>query len=574
MKRIKEMIYIVPVCVVSLAVIVGAKNNIPQFPDIIFPREVVTENATKQEVADSSRKTDAEKERVTEVVKAANVKYGGSNKWSDGEYTGKGTGFGGEIEVKLTIREGKIANIVITKHDGETPEYFEKAKSIMSQIIKAQTPDVDVVSGATYTSNGIKAAVMQALYKAEGKEDIEEKTSSEKNTNNTDDGKQNKNNDKTSGIPADGTYEGSAVCEQFLYTINLKVKFKKGKAVSISGLKITDNYDDANEYYWKKAWRPTIKKILKKQTGDVDVVSGATYSSNAIISAYADAYKKAVSANSGKKSKQEETTKEKETGNIIEDEAYTEPTGVAKDGVYHVSAECEPDTLKAFEKYVMSGDVTFKDGKLISMDNFTSTDETNRSYYIRAAEGGKNVTGVVNQLITNQSVKGINAVTGATCSSKTIVSLYLQALMLATGESQTEAVEVIEVTKSQEVTTKQSTENPEETINPLLIKDGTYTVTVKVVADEWEEFMDYDMTADVSFEGGKLIKIENIEISDSINIGYCNMAANGIGSKQGIINQLIEKQSSNVDIVSGATCSSNAFINLYEEALKKAMENE
>ena len=49
---------------------------------------------------------------------------------------------------------------------GETPAYFSNAQGVISQILSSQSPNVDAVSGATYSSNGIIQAVQSALSQA------------------------------------------------------------------------------------------------------------------------------------------------------------------------------------------------------------------------------------------------------------------------------------------------------------------------------------------------------------------------------------------------------------------------
>jgi uncharacterized protein with FMN-binding domain len=61
------------------------------------------------------------------------------------------------------VSGGKIADITITSHQ-EDAEYFNKAKSsIINQIISSQSLEVQAVSGATRSSNGIINAVANAL---------------------------------------------------------------------------------------------------------------------------------------------------------------------------------------------------------------------------------------------------------------------------------------------------------------------------------------------------------------------------------------------------------------------------
>jgi len=82
---------------------------------------------------------------------------------ADGTYKGTGEGFRGETTVEVTVSKGSITDIQIisTKDDNK---YISKASSqVLSNIISAQSVDVDTVSGATYSSNGIMGAVANAL---------------------------------------------------------------------------------------------------------------------------------------------------------------------------------------------------------------------------------------------------------------------------------------------------------------------------------------------------------------------------------------------------------------------------
>ena len=84
----------------------------------------------------------------------------------DGTYTGSGTGFGGTITVQVTVSNHKIASINILNASSETASYFANAQGVVSRIISSQSPNVDAVSGATYSSNGIITAVQNALSQA------------------------------------------------------------------------------------------------------------------------------------------------------------------------------------------------------------------------------------------------------------------------------------------------------------------------------------------------------------------------------------------------------------------------
>ncbi len=81
----------------------------------------------------------------------------------DGTYTGVGTGFADDIEVEVTVSGGEITDIEIISHD-DTPDYFDQAAAEMpGRIIEAQSHDVEMVSGATASAEGIVEAVADAL---------------------------------------------------------------------------------------------------------------------------------------------------------------------------------------------------------------------------------------------------------------------------------------------------------------------------------------------------------------------------------------------------------------------------
>lgn len=88
----------------------------------------------------------------------------------DGTYYGRAFGYNGSeyIYVTIVIENDVITSIVVTSH-GESEKQFDDAyTTIIDRIIQAQgTTEVDTVSGATFTSNGILAAVQVALEKAE-----------------------------------------------------------------------------------------------------------------------------------------------------------------------------------------------------------------------------------------------------------------------------------------------------------------------------------------------------------------------------------------------------------------------
>lgn len=84
----------------------------------------------------------------------------------DGTYEGTGLGFGDDITVQVTIKDGRMTDITVLKHDGEDRPYYNQSLAMLDEMLSAQSADVDIVSGATLTCEGLRDAVADALGKA------------------------------------------------------------------------------------------------------------------------------------------------------------------------------------------------------------------------------------------------------------------------------------------------------------------------------------------------------------------------------------------------------------------------
>lgn len=88
-----------------------------------------------------------------------------ASKYKDGNYTGSAAGYNGDVTVSLTVKGDKITALSVVSHSDDDL-YMEDAKGVVSKILSAQSADVDSVSGATFSSEGIKNAVKAALQQA------------------------------------------------------------------------------------------------------------------------------------------------------------------------------------------------------------------------------------------------------------------------------------------------------------------------------------------------------------------------------------------------------------------------
>lgn len=109
----------------------------------------------------SSSSTTASNENSNTSSSSSNEKT-----YKDGTYTGVGNGFRPNLKVSVTVKNRKIANIEMLSNE-ETPRFFDAAsQTVPQEIIAAQSTNVDAVSGATRSSNGIMEAVQNALTNA------------------------------------------------------------------------------------------------------------------------------------------------------------------------------------------------------------------------------------------------------------------------------------------------------------------------------------------------------------------------------------------------------------------------
>lgn len=588
LEQVKPFVFILPSVLVAAFSVGGflvgsdiaAKNSLLQKEQ---GSGVVNEAQAQTQDAAAGDNTVDEKP-VQKVIK---VNTGGLK---NGTFSGSAQGYGGTVSVKVTVYGGKIKSIRIVSHSGETPAFFNKAKAVVTKILASQSVDVDTVSGATYSSNGIRNAVADALSKAGDKNAKTSKTVTKKTTAAT--VSRVKKTKAKSGKPADGVFEGSSVCEKFGYTVSLKAKFKDGKPAAVYDMKMLNNNDSSNNAYMSKAWRGMVKRIISGNAGanasDIDSVSGATYSSNAILNAYLDAYNKAVAKADGTKLKatpKPSAMPSKKPAAVKVPKPDKVPAGDIADGKYRVSAVCEPDEDEDFEKYTISASFTFSKGRCTNISNFSSTAESNKIYYMKAANGSGGTTGIVTQILKKQSADGISAVSGATCSSKTIVELYIKALEKAAkkaGSTKTPAPSESPIPENTPVPadtespapteTPDITPSPEPTPQPSLIplRSGTYNETVTVYPDESNQFREYTLTADVLFNDNHFCGFDNVTLSDETNRFYYNKSVNGTKKKPGLISQINAKQNDELDAVSGATCTSNALIELFSKAWNEA----
>ena len=81
----------------------------------------------------------------------------------DGVFTGTAQGYGGPVTTQVTVKDGYIDAVQVVDAPNEDGPYLEQAVKLIDDMIAKQTPNVDTVSGATFSSAGIINGTVQAL---------------------------------------------------------------------------------------------------------------------------------------------------------------------------------------------------------------------------------------------------------------------------------------------------------------------------------------------------------------------------------------------------------------------------
>ena len=116
-------------------------------------------------VLDAREKNEEIAKLKAQVTETQSAESNDSNQ-KDGTYQGETEGFGGTVAVEVKVEKGKITAIEIVSAQKEDGAYLSMAEDIIPKIIEAQSAEVDTISGATFSSTGIKNASQEALEKA------------------------------------------------------------------------------------------------------------------------------------------------------------------------------------------------------------------------------------------------------------------------------------------------------------------------------------------------------------------------------------------------------------------------
>ena len=514
--------------------------------------------------------------------------------YKDGTYQGSGTGFGGTITVQVTVSGGKITAVDILSASGETGSYFASAQGVVSKVLSSQSPNVDAVSGATYSSNGIIQAVQNALSQA-GNSDSATPAATPTPTPTPKPAKKPKKD--TSVSYKDGVYEGQA--EGFDGIVTVKVTIKNGKIK-----KISNTNTDTPEFF-NKAWKTIKSNVISRQsTSEIDTVSGATFSSNGILGALSQALSRADQSGTTD-SKEEDITP---TPTTVPDETVTPiPTEIPHPTKTPDNPSDEQPVVKLLKDGTYTGSamgysgkvnitLTIKDGKITEV---TNTNSDTRSFFNKAWRS------IQPKILEKQSTEGIDTVSGATFSSMGILDASKIALEQAKNTEvqpsvTPEPTEAPDSTEKPEPTnTPKPTSVPEPTTapEPTAVPEPTETpapTSAPEPTDTPENSVTPEPTATPeptpvpagAYTDGTYTGIgEGNDGPDSVQVTVTISGGQIVGATYfsyddeeyvdtawaGILGQVMGKQSADsVDTVSGCTYSSQGIIQAFRNALNQA----
>ena len=465
----------------------------------------------------------------------------GTGNYPDGVYTGSAQGYGGTITVQVTVVGGQITAIEILSAPGETASFFSRAKGVIDRILAAQTWEVDAISGATYSSDGIKAAVENALTG----ETVTTKTPPA-STGGNPSALTPVDYTPPAGGYEDGTYTGSA--QGFGGYITVSVTIAEGKITDIS---IISAPGETPSYL--ASARSVISAMLSAQSPNVDAVSGATYSSTGIINAVKTALSQAAK---GTEPSESPTPSPAPTPIPVPDDA---PNYGYLDGTYTGTGEGYGGEITV--------SVTVSGGQITAIEIVSASDET-PAYLSKA-------TGVIEKILARQ-VPGVDAVAGATFSSEGIMQAVENALSGAIPPSPSPSPEPSPEPSPSQSPEPSPSESPSPTPNVTVeTTTETYTGTATVVPNEDEDFDPYDLTLTVTVTVTKTTTVGETEttIVTERKITDAEVTANTDKANLRYLNKAFTKMKDNLialgsaDAVSGATCSSLAIETAWSKAL-------
>ncbi len=392
----------------------------------------------------------------------------------DGEFTGTGEGYNDDIEVEVRIQGGEITAVEVLRHE-ETEDIAEPAFADLEEmVIEAQDTDVDTISGATGSSEGYLEAVDAAL---SGAEDIDEPEPEE-----------------PEAVFSEGTYTG--IADGYNDEIEVEVTVDQEEIVDIEVVAHEETEDIA-----EPAFEDLISDVLEAQDTEVDTVTGATGSSEGFLEAVGAAL---------------DDARVDEPEPVEDVPEIAEPRFEMADGTYQGVAAGYQDDVEV--------EIVVDNGIIVGIEVIKHGDTPD------IAEPA--FEEMQERVVAAQDTESVDTVTEATKSS--------EGFLRAVNVAMTAAHEAYE--------------EPEEPEPEVELEDGEFTGTGEGYND--------DIEVEVRIEGGEITAVEVLRHEETEDIAEPAFAD--------LEEMVIEAQDTDVDTISGATGSSEGYLEAVDAALSGA----
>ncbi len=368
-------------------------------------------------------------------------------------------GYGGPIRLMVYVEGEEIVDIEVLE-ENETPNLGDVAiEEMITKILEGQSTDVDVHSGATVSSNAVIEAVKQAMAEA--------------------------------GLVSGDAYVG--VGAGYGGDVEVEVILDGNAIVAINVISENETADLGDV-----AIDEMIEKIIENQSVDVDVRSGATVSSNALIEAVKNALEEA---------------------------------GITLGEDDESSIEFDAEGILAIAPGY-GGDIVLDiimDGEEILEIRVLDQNET-------GGIGDIAIDEMIEKIIEAQSTD-VDVQSGATVSSEAVIKAVAEAM-------------------GQEASASEPPQDPSADYDLETYEPEGIMVSGKGFQDR------YDIHLDVIFDGNQIVEIRVIEHNETTGFGD--------GALRVVTERIINQQNTDVDIQTGATWTSNSTMELVQQAVEEA----
>jgi uncharacterized protein with FMN-binding domain len=522
-------------------------------------------------------------------IKEIPVASEGNGSYTPGTYTASAAGISSDVTVTCTFNETTITSIEADV-SGETAGIgAEIGDTMVGKVLSEQTAEVDAESGATITSEAFKAAVADCIAQASGETVAAAETEAEaaetEAGSEAEEASEAAETEAVEESAADtaasaggsyvaGTYTASAAGISSDVTVTCTFD-----GTSITAIEADVSGETAG--IGAEIGDTMVEKVLAAQSADVDAESGATVTSEAFKAAVADCIAQA-SGGAAESTQAEEASEAVET----ETEAATEAAETETEEVTE-AAETETEEVTEAAETETEEITEVAETETEATDADSSATETETESELTDADSSATETEFETELINPLYIEGEYTATADGYDSEILVTVTVDAnsilsieadvsgepdnyggltdetlekLILAAQSADVDGVSGATVTSdaikaaAADCLEQAAAPAEDETEAGTSYKPGTYTASAAGISS--------DVTVTCTFDETSITSIEADVSGETAGIGAA------IGDD--MIDAVLAAQSADVDAVSGATITSEAFMTAVADCMEQA----